>query len=62
VRDVRAVRSALPSGVPILAGGAASVRFKHELHQRGITVCHNIAEARAVLAAIARNDSLPSRE
>ncbi|MEP6763210.1 MAG: cobalamin-dependent protein, partial [Gemmatimonadaceae bacterium] len=60
VREVRAVRSALPSGVPIVAGGATAVRLQDELERPGVSVCHTIAQARGVLAQIIRNDSLPT--
>lgn len=54
VSDVLSVRAALPSGVPLIAGGAAALRLKEALGIPGITVCHDIAEARAVFARVAR--------
>ena len=63
VRDVLAVRAALPTDVPIVAGGAAALRLRDALGRPGITVCHNIADARTALARIrlariARGDSM----
>lgn len=64
LRDVLAVRAALPTDVPIVAGGAAALRLHEALDRPGITVCQNIAEARTALARlrlarISRGNSLP---
>lgn len=61
VSEIVAVRSALPAGIPLIVGGAAGVRLQEAIDMAGITVCHDIAEARAMLARVTRGARTPSR-
>jgi DNA-binding transcriptional MerR regulator/methylmalonyl-CoA mutase cobalamin-binding subunit len=54
VREVRQVRASLPLGVRMIVGGASATYLRDELSEPGVTVCNNIADARATLAAIVR--------
>jgi len=58
VRDVQAVRSALSPTVSLIVGGSAAVRLQDAFTVGGITVCHDIAQARAVFARVARGEPL----
>jgi len=58
VREVQAVRAALPLRMPLIAGGAAALRLDAEPGLPGVSVCRDIAEARAVLARVARGENL----
>ena len=57
VREVQAVRAALPLRMPLIAGGAGAIRLEEELGLPGVSVCRNIADARAVFARVARSES-----
>jgi methanogenic corrinoid protein MtbC1 len=50
VRELHAVRAAMPAAIPVLAGGAAAVRMTESLSQPGLIVCSGIADMRRVLA------------
>lgn len=50
VRELRAVRAAMPATIPVLAGGAAAVRMAETLVQLGLVVCESIADMRRMLA------------
>jgi DNA-binding transcriptional MerR regulator/methylmalonyl-CoA mutase cobalamin-binding subunit len=50
VRELHAVRAAMPATIPVLAGGAAAVRMAETLSQPGLVVCNGIADMRRVLA------------
>lgn len=52
IGEVRTLRDALPAGVAIIVGGAASSRLSAELAAAGARVCHDIVEARRELAAV----------
>jgi DNA-binding transcriptional MerR regulator/methylmalonyl-CoA mutase cobalamin-binding subunit len=54
LREMHAVRAALPSDVPIIAGGAAAVRLQDALGEPGVTVCRDVSEAREVFSRIMR--------
>ncbi|MBC8085981.1 MAG: MerR family transcriptional regulator [Phycisphaerae bacterium] len=58
VREIQSLRAALPSGIPVIAGGTAAVRLQSAGDLSGVTVCADIAEARVVLARVARGESL----
>lgn len=49
VDEVRAVRAALPSTVPLVLGGPVAVRLGTKLALTGAIVCQHIEEARAIL-------------
>jgi DNA-binding transcriptional MerR regulator/methylmalonyl-CoA mutase cobalamin-binding subunit len=49
VRELRAVRAALPARVPLLAGGAAAVRMTDSLAMDGLVVCSSVADMRPAL-------------
>lgn len=53
ISEVRAVRASLPLHVPIVIGGATAMRVHDAMGAPGLTLCHNIAEARALFASIA---------
>lgn len=53
-REIQGTRATLPSHIPIIAGGAAAVRLRKDLELPGVAICQSIAEARGVLAKIAR--------
>ncbi len=57
VREVQAVRAALPPRMPLIAGGAAALRLEAEVGLPGVSVCRDIGEARAVLARVTRSDA-----
>ncbi|MCG6989654.1 MAG: MerR family transcriptional regulator [Gemmatimonadetes bacterium] len=50
--QLRALRSGLPAGVPLLVGGAAAMGLNGLSAHPGITVCGSIAEMRSVLARV----------
>ena len=56
VRELQAVRAALPLRTTLIAGGAGALRLDAELGLPGVSVCRDIAEARAVLARVARSE------
>ncbi|MGV3710236.1 MAG: MerR family transcriptional regulator [Gemmatimonas sp.] len=62
ISEVRTVRQALPSSIPIIIGGAAAVRLRDTLAIPGVTVCHDIAEARALLSAMNSYESSAVRD
>ncbi len=49
VRELQAVRAALPARVPLLAGGAAAVRMADSIAMDGLVVCGSVAEMRHAL-------------
>lgn len=49
---LRAVRSGLPAGVPLLVGGAAAAHMNGFGAQPGVVVCGSIAEMRSELARV----------
>ena len=51
VQEIHAVRAALPSRTRLIIGGAAAVRLLGAMP--GVSVCRDIAEARAALAEVA---------
>ena len=54
VREMQTLRAALPMRMPLIAGGAAALRLEAEVGLPGVSVCRDIAEARAVLVRVAR--------
>jgi methanogenic corrinoid protein MtbC1 len=50
VRELHAVRAAMPATIPLLAGGAAAILMAETLAQPGLIVCVTIADMRRVLA------------
>lgn len=58
VRELQALRAALPSAVPVIAGGTAAVRLQDAIVVSGVTVCYDIAEARVLFARLARGEPL----
>ena len=58
MREVLALRAALPSGIPIVVGGAVAVRLRDTLAESGVSVCRDVAEARVVFARTLRADGV----
>lgn len=57
VREMQTLRAALPMRMPLIAGGAAALRLEAEVGLPGVSVCRDIAEARAVLARVTRSEA-----
>ena len=49
IRELRAVRSSLDPGVPLIVGGAAAIRMAGRLTASGLRVCGSIADMRRSL-------------
>lgn len=50
VRELHAIRAAIPANLPLLVGGAAAIRMAEQLSRPGLVVCTSIADMRRVLA------------
>jgi methylmalonyl-CoA mutase cobalamin-binding subunit len=50
VRELRAIVANLPSGIPLLVGGAGAVGIAESLSKSGIIVCESMGDMRRVLA------------
>ena len=53
LRELHAVRAALPANVPVVVGGAAAARMADRLTVPGLIVCDRIADMRGILPRLA---------
>jgi hypothetical protein len=58
VRELLAVRAALPARVPLLAGGAAAVRMADSITTDGLVVCASVLDMRHALMRAAPASAL----